>query len=61
MNWEIEFNPQDLWVGLYWKRGHLLPSELIGNYERRWDVWVCILPMIPLHVWWVRNEGVDDE
>jgi hypothetical protein len=34
----VEFKPQDLWVGAYWKRvGHVL------------DVWLCLLPCLPLH------------
>lgn len=39
----VEFKPQDLWIGLYWKR--------IGNC---WDFWLCLLPCVPLHfsMWW---------
>lgn len=41
----IEWKLQDLWVGVYWKR--------IGN---AWDIWVCLLPCLPLHVsWWFRD------
>lgn len=52
--WELwyckfEFEPRDLWVGAYWKTTHFepvqnwpVPSEL--------DIWVCLLPMIPLHL-----------
>lgn len=39
----IEWKPQDLWVGVFWKRqtGYRgLPSL---------DVWVCLLPMLPIH------------
>lgn len=40
--WQFEFKPQDLWVGAFWKR--------IGNCV---DLWVCLLPCVPLHVsWW---------
>lgn len=38
----LEWKPQDLWVGVFWKRDH--PSSL--------DVWVCIVPMVPLHFGW---------
>ena len=37
MKIRIEFKPQDLWVGAFWKPGHL---------------WICILPMVPIHVMW---------
>ena len=39
-NFQLEFKPQDCWIGAYWRRD--------GTY-RRIDVWVCLLPMLPLH------------
>ena len=43
---EFEWKPQDLWIGAFWKR--------IGNCV---DLWVCILPCVPLHIswWWTRE------
>lgn len=37
----VEWKPQDCWVGVYWDQDdwHL-------------DVWVCLLPMVPIHVGW---------
>ncbi len=44
-HWQFEFKPADLWIGLFWKR--------IGN---AWDVWICFLPCVPLHVsWWYHD------
>lgn len=37
----FEWKPQDLWIGAFWKR--------IGNCV---DVWICLLPCVPLHVCW---------
>ena len=34
------FEPQDLWVGLYWKR-----------YPKALDLYFCLLPMLPLNVY----------
>jgi len=34
----LEFKQQDAWIGAYWRRD--------GNCI---DVWVCFLPMLPLH------------
>jgi hypothetical protein len=34
----LEFKQQDAWIGAYWRRD--------GNCI---DVWVCLLPMLPLH------------
>jgi len=40
---EIYWEPRDLWVGLYWKR----KANLL-------QVWICLLPCLPLHLVWVR-------
>jgi hypothetical protein len=44
-NAQLEFKPQDIWVGAFWKTtGHCV------------DLWVCILPCVPLHVsWWYHD------
>jgi hypothetical protein len=44
--WRIEFKPQDLWIGAYWKR-----NEACGG-DMAHDIWVCLLPMVPLHFQW---------
>lgn len=35
----LEFKPQDLWIGAFWKTiGHCF------------DLWICIIPCVPIHV-----------
>lgn len=41
----LEWKPQDCWIGAFWKRNH--PWSL--------DVWVCVLPMVPLHFGWIAQ------
>jgi hypothetical protein len=53
-NWnlQLEWKPQDLWIGAFWKRD--------GN---RFDLWVCILPCLPVHFscWGVESsEGAQE-
>jgi hypothetical protein len=44
-HWQFEFKPQDLWVGAFWKTS--------GNCV---DLWVCVLPCVPLHIsWWYHD------
>ncbi len=31
----LEFKPQDCWIGVFWKRD---------------NVWICLVPMLPIHV-----------
>lgn len=40
----LEFKAADLWVGAYWARS--------GGATH---VWVCLVPMLPVHVEW-RSE-----
>lgn len=40
----VERKMQDAWVGVYWDRA---PLAL--------DVWVCIVPMLPIHFGWIAQ------
>jgi len=44
----VEWKLQDLWVGVFWKR--------VGN---SWDVWVCLLPCLPIHLscWRIKEQA----
>lgn len=57
----VEFKVEDLWIGLYWRR---MRSPLCGltagkRYRlvdrERVDVWICVLPCLPVHLWWWRD------
>ena len=39
----VEFKAQDCWIGAYWRHSACGTSEAV-------DVWVCLLPMLPIHV-----------
>lgn len=52
---KVEFKLQDMWVGVFWDRTdqhvHFAPGNRDGKCERHLlDVWVCILPCLPLHI-----------
>jgi hypothetical protein len=40
----LEFKLEDCWVGVFWRT-----TEAHDN-AKRVDVWVCLLPMLPLHL-----------
>lgn len=43
----LEFKLEDFWVGIFWRwQEHRLhqPDAL--------DVWVCLVPCLPLHITW---------
>lgn len=37
----VEFEPRDLWIGVYFNFG------LLSNH-----IYICILPLLPIHIWW---------
>jgi len=44
----FEWTLADLWVGVFWRR---------ERYSL--DVWVCLLPCIPLHLQWTWKPSLD--
>ncbi len=44
----LEWKPQDCWIGVSWKHEQ-------GDHLYKVDVWVCLLPMLPLHLWWIHH------
>jgi hypothetical protein len=39
----LEWKPPDCWIGVFWKRS-------TGPFGDFLDVWVCLVPMIPIHI-----------
>lgn len=49
----LEFKPADLWIGAFWKRAtlHTLTMSDGGDMATpTFDVWICLLPMVPIHI-----------
>jgi hypothetical protein len=47
----LEFKWQDMWLGLYPKIRASEPQ--LGTWyglPRSWDVWICLIPMLPIHI-----------
>lgn len=45
---KFEWKVEDLWVGVFWKHGDITTDE---GQKRMWtDVWICLLPCVPLHL-----------
>ncbi len=43
MRLRLEFKKQDLWIGAYWDRD---------------NVWICLVPMFPIHISRIQKGGV---
>ena len=41
MKASIEFVPNDIWIGAYWR-----------TKNNTFNIWLCLIPMIPLHLSW---------
>lgn len=56
MKWRLisarfKFEPRDLWTGIFWDYE---PQWLCMGRER-FDLYVCLIPMLPLCLEFVRN------
>lgn len=49
----FEWKPQDCWIGAFWKRKQMRWGDMAQT-----DLWLCIVPMFPLHICWLwRKKG----
>lgn len=52
---QFEFKVQDCWIGVFWRRvtsswvSPPMDSRVEITSRPRLDVWICIVPCIPLH------------
>jgi hypothetical protein len=46
----VQFEPRDLWLGLYWKR-----ERLRGYLPPLWTFFICLVPMFPIVVQFRRS------
>lgn len=58
MRIRFEFKPQDLWIGVYWRLRTL--KDYLENWETGIDIWICLLPMLPLHISLTKPAQPDD-
>lgn len=42
---QFQFEPRDIWVGLFWRVNHEMPSPYCTLH-----LYLCLVPLIPLHV-----------
>lgn len=55
----LEWTWQDLWVGLFVKSSDYAPTlsrEYVAAYH---DAWICLIPMLPIHVEFTTRKPVD--
>lgn len=62
----LEFKLADCWVGAYWRSTYCVGhpktwmernGDQQGWFRGTWDLWVCIIPCLPLHVTWVSERN----
>lgn len=42
---QLQFEPRDIWIGLFWQTNHDMPLPYYTLH-----IYVCLVPLIPLHV-----------
>ena len=53
----LEWKPQDCWIGVFWKTSHCETDD--GKKPFVTDVWVCLLPMVPIHLQLAHSVQID--
>lgn len=49
----VEFKPEDFWIGAFWKITRVRHASAGEVYfVRRVDLWICLVPMLPIHFHW---------
>ena len=56
-NIALEFNKRDIFIGVCWCRGLILGLEP-ARLRNKLNVWVCIIPLFPIHfrIVWDKKE-----
>lgn len=52
-SWRLEAKPADVWVGAYVEKRE-------GPMAILYHAWVCVVPMVPLHLVLTRWKGSND-
>jgi hypothetical protein len=47
---KLEFKLQDMWIGAYWAKHPDYKKIWHGTLRVKYDVWICIIPTIPIHL-----------
>jgi hypothetical protein len=57
MTARLEWKPQDLWIGVFWKKDvtPMRSDEFVEWHTL--DVWICCVPCLPIHLRWLRLKG----
>lgn len=59
MKIQLEFKKEDCWIGFFWKTkkfynphaGMYKPNGTpVIRVEYTRDIWICIVPMLPIHI-----------
>lgn len=63
MRLRLRWKPQDCWVGVFWRRDRragMFVDRGWVEWTERWDVWVCLLPMLPIHLSWRKSDDASE-
>jgi len=56
--WALEWKVEDLWIGVFWKKGSaVIPEDKKFPVYDRLDIWICFIPCVPLHFVFCYNKS----
>jgi hypothetical protein len=51
MRVSLKFVPQDVWIGVFWRKTEL--EYILGGVL--YEMFICVLPCFPIHLSWTRS------
>lgn len=53
----IKFEPRDIWVGVFWDK----KPKSVHEKLRLWDVYVCLIPLLPIRAFqYIPHDGLEE-
>jgi hypothetical protein len=56
-----QFKKEDLWIGVYWRKLASADGDQDGSYETVIQVFICIVPTLPICLTFGEDPGVAGE
>ena len=61
ISWRFEWKPEDMWIGTFWRCAESPIAPNFCGFRKQVDVWICFVPCLPLHLWWLSERHLSSD